>query len=68
MYRVSEVLPPARLTLLKKLIKITKLYGYIPLIQDFKCVQSIFRYHLIQSHKIKKIDFEQKNIFFRTRS
>jgi hypothetical protein len=27
-------------------------------------VQSIFTYHLIQSHKIKKIDFEQKKIFF----
>jgi hypothetical protein len=38
------------------------------LVISFKRVQSIFPYHFIQNHKIKKIDFEQKKNFFRARS
>jgi hypothetical protein len=53
MYRVSQVLPPARLTLLK---------NYETL--GFKCVQSIFPYHFIQSRKILKTDFEKKKSLF----
>jgi hypothetical protein len=55
MYRVIQVLLRARLTLLKN-YETLGLHSLHVRLQT----QSIFPYHFIQSHKINKIDFDQK--------
>jgi hypothetical protein len=55
MYRVIQVLPPARLTLLKN-YETLGLHSLHVTLQTCD-VQSIFPYHFIQSHKIKKNRF-----------